>query len=136
MMDAKLTDLDAARVELKRTPEVEPPPVAINVAQLAGVLAEAQVLNNIHPIHSEKWYFWLAQHAANEHKRWDAPPGVTEEEIELVEEQAQVLLDSYGVLGVPDRKQATEWHEGKKLVALAAKLRAALHGVDAQQTEG
>ncbi len=50
---------------------------------------------------------------------------VTAEEIELLTEQAEVLIHSYDS-HVIDRKQPTEWHEGKKLLVLADKLRAAL----------
>lgn len=50
---------------------------------------------------------------------------VSEEEIELVEEAGETLVGSYDS-HVPDHKQPTEWHEGKTLVALAAKLRSVL----------
>jgi len=53
---------------------------------------------------------------------------ISAEEVTLVREQGECLVSSYQQGGgpgmVPDRKQPTEWHEGKKLLALARKLAA------------
>lgn len=51
---------------------------------------------------------------------------ISAEEVTLVREQGECLVRSYQQYArpnaVPDRKQPTEWHEGKKLLALARKL--------------
>jgi hypothetical protein len=53
---------------------------------------------------------------------------ISAEEVALVREQGECLVSSYQQWArpnaVPDRKQPTEWHEGKKLLALAKKLAA------------
>jgi hypothetical protein len=53
------------------------------------------------------------------------PLTVSVEEVELVRESAQASLDSFAYpKGTPDHKQPTEWHEGRKLMALAERLAA------------
>lgn len=49
-------------------------------------------------------------------------PIATAEEIELLREQANTLIYSFEISGVPDRKQPLQWHEGQKLHALADRL--------------
>lgn len=50
---------------------------------------------------------------------------VSAEELRLLREQAECLIESYGVPGALEGEQPTEWHEGKVLHALADRLAAA-----------
>jgi hypothetical protein len=51
---------------------------------------------------------------------------VTDEQVVLLGEMADSVVESFAYpRGTPDRKQPTEWHEGRKLQALHDALRRA-----------
>ena len=47
---------------------------------------------------------------------------VTAEQVRLVREAGQMYVRSHGCPGEPADRQNAEWHDGKKLIALAATL--------------